>query len=137
MVSVYVWYLRRSLERSLPHLPYFGHSSMFVNGAAGRFYISWWPAERDYQHARYAGRAKHHENLEKDIQEEGARPDYAITLTGLDEAKIASFWQNLKLQDVWGLFKLNCATTVAYALRVGGGKTYAPTWENKFASPKF
>lgn len=58
-------------------------------------------------------------SLEKDIRGEGGRSPIRVSLTGLEEERILSWWRDFN-RPSWSLLNTNCAQVAADALRAGG-----------------
>ena len=104
-------------------------------------HISWWPQGgdvRDYPFGTtkipiYSAPAYSDQSLQDDIAFEGRPPDTIIHLDNLDEAAIAAWWAKYTDDMTWKTLSKNCATTVADALKAGGGDIWAPN----FSKPTF
>jgi hypothetical protein len=113
-----------------------GHASMSVDGGEppGGIYISWWPS-RDNRQPKfpkaggllrqvYSVQAIMGRTYDDDVQgEDNKPPDHVIRLNGLDETAIKTWWHDLlqSSDTIWSSLGQNCATTVARALKAGGG----------------
>ena len=73
-----------------------------------------------------------HSCLEEDMGSkngEGRPPDSRIRIVGLNETEIKTFWSRWSSSGNYSGLLFNCATTVAEALREGGGDRLVPGWD--------
>jgi hypothetical protein len=125
MIAVYVW-----LPKSVGNQKNVGHSSMLVKAQT---YVSWWPDEAaglvgDFHPIR-------NKSFASDVEDEGAGPDFTVTLNGLDEKAVLDWWGSFGLVrngellqgplPRYNLAQQNCSTVVAVGLKVAGGDSYA------------
>ena len=50
---------------------------------------------------------------------------HAIFIKGLDENAMGQWWNSFRTQNKWKTLSQNCSTTVAEALKAGGGDDHA------------
>lgn len=103
-----------------------GHASITLEDGT---HISWWPSSnRDSKKLIpliYSAPALDNQTMSKDILYEGKNPDHQIKITGLDEAKISTWWNDFKQNNEWKTLSQNCSTTTSDALKAGGGSDYS------------
>jgi RHS repeat-associated protein len=112
-----------------------GHASVLLDNDT---YISWWP-KKDcgckgpvdgpsnmlFLTGMFPEPAEPMATLQGDERAEGGPADTTITITGLNEGNIQTWWDNFqKSHDTYNPIFQNCATTAADALAAGGGVFY-------------
>jgi hypothetical protein len=107
-----------------------GHASMFIHfyKPHKKKYISWWPKgemDLDGEAPAWGTKGTPRRTFHNDCIGEGngkvRKPDWALTLDGLDEDRIDRFWEELhKHRYKWDVYKFNCSSVVYHALRAGG-----------------
>lgn len=133
-VTAFVW---------LPRDQNVGHSSL----SGPNFYVSWWPSAEPGPNGRdgffFTGMRGTRNSMAEDTRLEGRGPDYASApIGGLDETKIAEFWNRVSCRppndasalpsermavckpDEYAIFNNNCSAMVVRALGAGGA------WKN-------
>lgn len=115
MITVYVWLPTMSGN--------VGHSSIRLGGGGPRpLYISWWPGDGE-KLTDILDTAWEFHSLEDDEQAEGRRPDYSITILGLNEARARHWWRTYRHQVSslrYRLLSFNCSTVVRMILNAAG-----------------
>ena len=119
LLKVYIWY--PSVTNRSP----FGHAAIMLENTT---YISWWG---DVPMASPCGTTKPDRNLPSDILEENRNPSVRYVITGLDEARIQTWWDMFQVQNRYNAIDENCASVVMMALMVGG----APLANTSFCTP--
>jgi len=124
MVTVYVWFPSNRSK--------YGHSSAQVDLDT---YISWWPIDNSMSlRGTPAFQNRTHND---DVNGEGRKPDHSIPLKNMDETAIRNWWRDWRHNDrQYRAIDRNCSTTVAKALKAGGGDKhcdgsltrYRPIW---------
>jgi hypothetical protein len=107
-----------------------GHASITLDNGT---HISWWPQGTGREPSSFSGRiyavaANSGQTFDEDKRLEGLpgivpkQPDKNITITGLDEAAIQSWWDTFSgdSNNKWKTLSKNCSTTAADALKAGG-----------------
>jgi hypothetical protein len=111
MVTVYLWFPSGNSK--------YGHSAAQV----GDTYISWWPIDNtmSVRGTRAFQSRTHADDLDSQ-KGEGRKPDHSIPLKNLDEPAIRNWWREWRHNDQqYRAIDRNCSTTVAKALKAGGG----------------
>ena len=139
MAMINIWYPKEtnagietkevvSRKSNLPQLANYldgrlnvGHASILLDRISHPVYISWWPQEP----------ATKTPTWKIDVEAEGGNPNVMISLDGLDEQKIASWWSVLRSSrrgesGGYEFLSYNCSTVVAQALSTGGAEKLAP-----------
>src|SRR6266850_5432451 len=132
MVYVYIWNFRGKREA-------WGHASARV----GTNYISWWPMGSNRVpskiHQIYEAHARP-PRFADDVRDEGAQPNFTISIAGLDEGRITNWWYRIypwagKRQGPpampWSTLNWNCSKLVAFALKEGGADKFA-AWDKSW-----
>ncbi len=126
MVVVYVWTFRGASVA-------WGHASLLVQGADEETYISWWPQARGRApkisgapgilRNLYSVSAIQGRTYDDDVRDERQLPDHVVRINGLNEVAIKNWWIELinGADTTWSTLGQNCSTTVARALKAGGG----------------
>ena len=98
-------------------------------------YISWWP------NCTWGGCGSPFSNVpayqqrtpQDDIAGEGAMPNEAINIEGLNEAAIEAWWNQYRKDDPnWKTVGRNCSSTVANGLKAGGAPFTGPSYNNLY-----
>lgn len=123
-----------------PHGGQVGHVSVEIASRAGDCYISWWPADGTKQtgFSKMAsvvwGVDGEPFTFDKDMEGEGHRKPISTVLSGLDEAKMIKWWNEVFEQDQWSLLNQSCAQIAVDALREGGADRFINTVSGWLAS---
>ena len=109
-----------------------GHASLTLEDGT---HISWWPEAENRNYLIealdiYEVDAIKEQEFEDDMYLEGegkeyVKPDCSIKIIGLDEKAIKEWWEEFSQSNTWKTLSQNCSTTVADALKNGGGDKYA------------
>ena len=121
----------------------FGHASLSIYDGepGGTYYVSWWPdcspggddSSWEGKRQEYFGLCEPHRSrkFSQDVSAEfGKYPDRHISLGGLNETVMKSFWDELThdVRAKWSASATNCAAAVAAALKAGGSDQYFGFW---------
>ncbi len=103
-------------------------------------YISYWP-NTGATPKRPASSGYDTPSYDDDVVSEGGNPDVIIDLSCLDDAAMVQWWSGIREQrafigpyrlEYWpkdrnyNLYRTNCSTLVALALKIGGAENYVP-----------
>lgn len=117
-----------------------GHAALLCDRSSRPAYVSFWPDHAVMLDAPASGGFAVH-TQEEDVEAEGG-PSIDIPLECLDDDVIASWWTNLvhnrgmmtpyslghwPRDRNYHLYRTNCSSVVAHAMRIGGADKYMPT----------
>lgn len=114
MIVVYVW--PGILQGNV------GHASMNIESDASHpaEYVSWWPAGGglgEFLTDQTIPGTYH--TFDEDDAAEGHANFHTVSIFGLDEDAMRTWWSQWRSDPTYRLFHKNCATTVANGLSVG------------------
>jgi hypothetical protein len=116
-----------------------GHAALLCDRSDSQAYVSFWPDHAVGLDAPAARSFTTHTE-EQDIESEG-EPPIDIPLDCLEDSVIASWWSNLvhnkgmmtpyslghwPRDQNYHLYRTNCSSVVAHAMRLGGADKYMP-----------
>ena len=141
MANVIVWYPDMS-ELNV------GHASLLLDRLARPVYISYWP-ESSVGIKESSSKTFITPTYAEDVRAENANPTYIISINCLDEDAISHWWNKLdKRQSLipyspnlipnsenYDLYRNNCSTIVALAMKVGGADRVVPFPEFNLLTP--
>ncbi len=100
-----------------------GHASLRIDSDASNpeEYISWWPAGQGsvVEFLTDVSIPATTYTFEQDEEAEGYANFHTVSIFGMDEHRMRTFWHNWKADATYRLFHKNCATTVMKVLAVG------------------
>jgi len=128
MVNVYVWSAHITVASP-------GHAALEVQSNKHSIYMSWYPVEFSLSKPAIlfggAVQSSPHISLQEDVRYSKSDPNHQTSVHGLNESAIIDFWRVWLQHNRYRLYNQSCATTVADALRAGGGDTYAPQFSKR------
>ena len=117
-----------------------GHAALLCDQTSSSSYISFWP-DRQVSLGEPSSPSFATPSYRSDVEAEGGGPDVSIDLSCLEDSLIDSWWvglthnkgypgpyalEYLPESDYYDLWRTNCSSIVALAMKIGGAEKFVP-----------